>query len=347
MTDPVGFSSACFQRSIDKAMVKEVKGSIFTSIDPRLFWVVLLSLLIHGIALYYLRKQKVSSKQDIVVIEQIPERFARLIVDKPIPKVKKTASSTGNTEGKGEKGKEAAPVSKPAKPTAAQRRRARKAVEERSVKVEEKVRNVGVLGMLTGVGKTAKGPAVADVLGSGSSSGNKFSSLDEALENMTGLKKTQNLDVLDRKLVRSKDVPVAAREEIDDLIAGVGVAKTVDLSKRGDFIIQRPESIEGAASSSAKRDNSAVNRIVSSHRASIRLTYRKYLRRDPSLAGKITVRFTITSSGSISVVEILENTTGNDQLEREIVRKIRMWQFDEIPEGDVTVTYPFVFSPAA
>ncbi|MFW6245799.1 MAG: TonB family protein, partial [Fibrobacterota bacterium] len=76
-------------------------------------------------------------------------------------------------------------------------------------------------------------------------------------------------------------------------------------------------------------------------------TYQKYLRRDPSLAGKITVRFTITSSGSISVVEILENTTGNDQLEREIVRKIRMWQFDEIPDGDVSVTYPFVFSPAA
>ncbi|MFP4013651.1 MAG: TonB family protein [Chitinispirillaceae bacterium] len=346
MTDPVGFSSACFQR-VDKAMVKEVKGSFFTSVDPRLFWVVLLSLLVHGIVLYYLSKQKVSSKQDIVVIERIPERFARLIVDKPVPKVKKSATSTGETEGTGEKARETAPVSKSAKPTVAQRRKAARAVEKRSAKVEQKVRNVGVLGMLTGVGKTAKGPAVADVLGSDESSGNNSSSLDEALENMAGLKKTQNLDVLDKKLVKSKDVSVAAREEIDDLIAGVGGAKSVDLSKRGDFMIQRPESIEGAASSSAKRDNSAVNRIVSSHRASIRMTYQKYLRRDPSLAGKITVRFTITSSGSISVVEILENTTGNDQLEREIVRKIRMWQFDEIPDGDVSVTYPFVFSPAA
>ncbi|MFP4162646.1 MAG: TonB family protein [Chitinispirillaceae bacterium] len=344
MTDPVGFSSECFQR-VDKALVKEVKGSFLTSVDPRLFLIVLLSLIIHCVLLYYLSKREVSSEQDVVVIEKMPERFAKLIVDKPIPKVEKKVASENETKGSEEKGEKT--ESKPARPSAAERKKARKAVAQRSAKVEKKVRDVGVLGMLTGVGKTAKGPAVADVLGSADASDNDFSSLDEALENMTGLKKTKKLDVLDRKLVKSKDVSVPQKEDIDDLVAGVGVAKSVDLSKRGDFIVQRPESIEGAASSSAKRDNSAVNRVVSSHRASIRMSYRKYLRRDPSLAGKITVRFTITSAGSISAVEILENTTGNMQLQREIIRKIRTWRFDEIADGDVTVTYPFVFSPAA
>jgi len=49
----------------------------------------------------------------------------------------------------------------------------------------------------------------------------------------------------------------------------------------------------------------------------------------------------------VTGIQILENSTGNDELEDEIVRKIRMWQFDEIPDGEVTVTYPFVFSPGA
>ena len=85
--------------------------------------------------------------------------------------------------------------------------------------VENKVRTVGVLGMLTGVGSTAKGPAVTDVLGTMKDRADKFKVLDEVLSNMSGLKKNQPLDVLDRKLVKSKDISISHKEEIDDLIA--------------------------------------------------------------------------------------------------------------------------------
>ena len=64
------------------------------------------------------------------------------------------------------------------------------------------------------------------------------------------------------------------------------------------------------------------------------------------LSGKITVRFTISASGSVTMVKVLENTTGNTELENEIMRKIKMWQFEPIAEGDVTVSYPFVFMTA-
>ena len=75
-------------------------------------------------------------------------------------------------------------------------------------------------------------------------------------------------------------------------------------------------------------------------------SYEKHLKRIPELAGKITVRFTIAASGRVTSVQILENTTGNNDLERDISRKIKMWRFEKIAEGDVTVTYPFVFQPA-
>jgi TonB family protein len=196
------------------------------------------------------------------------------------------------------------------------------------------------------VGTTAKGPAVIDVLGAMGTRKESSTNLDEALAKMSGLQRADNVDVLQKKLVKSKDVAVQHKEEIDDLIASVGSARSVDLAKRGEFVIQKPESIEGAASSNAKRDNNAINAVVASHKASIRMTYEKHLKRDPALAGKVTVRFTISATGSVTAVTILENTTNNSDLEQEITRKIRMWRFETVPEGDVTVTYPFVFTPA-
>jgi TonB family protein len=201
--------------------------------------------------------------------------------------------------------------------------------------------------MLTGVGTTAKGPSVVDVLGTMKNKKGHFVDLDQALENMSGLQKNQNIEVLDRKLVKSKDIAISQKEEIDDLIASVGHAKTVDLSKKGDFVIQRPESIEGAASSDAKRDAGAINSVVSSHKLSIKMSYEKFLSRDPNLSGKITIKITIAASGSVTFVKAIENTTGSQELEEEIIRKISMWQFEPVPEGNVTITYPFVFMPSS
>jgi TonB family protein len=201
--------------------------------------------------------------------------------------------------------------------------------------------------MLTGVGTTAKGPSVVDVLGAVGKKKERVQDLDKALAEVTGLQQTQSIDIVQRKLVKSKDVEIAHKESIDDLIAGIGAAKTSDLSKKGDILISKPESIEGAASSSAKRDISAINAVVASHKTSVRMSYERFLKKSPDLAGKITIRFTIDAGGYVTRMEVLENTTGNKDLEEEILRKVKMWKFEEIPEGEVTITYPLVFQPAA
>jgi TonB family protein len=87
--------------------------------------------------------------------------------------------------------------------------------------------------------------------------------------------------------------------------------------------------------------------VVNTHKVSIRMSYERFLKRSPDLAGKITIRFTIDAAGNVSRVEIVENTTGNKDLEDEINRKVAMWKFESIGEGEVTVTYPFIFQPAS
>ena len=333
---------------LDPALLRAVKSKSVSITDRGFFLVATFSVVLHFVFVFLIRVYEVPPPP-AQVIEEIPERFARLIIEKPIPKKetkKKVAERTEETaatataEKTAEKSGENGPI------TGKQRVRARKSVDARAARVEKKLRTVGVLGMLTGVGTTAKGPSVVDVLGNLKDRKERKVDLEDALKDITGLQKTKQVDLLDRKLVKSKDLSVSHKEDIDDLLANVGGAKTVDLAKKGSFIIQKPESIEGAASSNAKRDNNAISVIVSSHKTSIRMSYEKYLKREPTLAGKITVRFTIAASGSVAMVTIVENTTGNSSLEKEIMRKIRMWRFEAIADGDVTVTYPFVFAPA-
>jgi TonB family protein len=336
---------------IDKSMIRAVKSNTGNHTDKRFMAIALISIVAHAVFIIYVNRYHIAPPKT-VLIEEMPERFAKLIIEKPIPKTevqKKIADAAPGADADGG-GKAAELPEKTSSPSGsinpAQKAKAQRSVNARTARVEQKIRTVGVLGMLTGVGTTARGPSVVDVLGTLKDRSSTSIDLDDALDKMTGLQKTKQIDVLDRKLVKSKDVAVSHKEDIDDLLANVGNAKSVDLVKQGSFIIQKPQSIEGAASSNAKRDNDAVSAIVTSHKASIRMSYEKYLKRDPTLAGKITIRFTIAAGGTIASVTVVDNSTGNTDLEDEIVRKIRMWQFEPIPDGDVTVTYPFVFAPA-
>lgn len=284
-------------------------------------------------------------QKQVMVIEKIPDRFAKLIIDKPISKIDTDQKSIDKLKSETDVNKkpEKEIPKTPLQKKRMEQKAAQKAVASRAARIEKKVRTVGVLGMLTGVGKTAKGLSVPDVLGSVKNKKDHFQDLEKALKNMSGLKATNTKNIMKRKLIRSKDVSANHKENIDDLVASIGTAKAATFAKKGNFIIQKPESIEGAASSNTKRDNKAINKIVSSNKISIRMSYEKFLKRIPDLEGKITIRFTILSSGKVTSVQILENTTNNKDLEKDIIRKIKMWRFEPIPEGKVTVTYPFVF----
>jgi TonB family protein len=341
-------AGAGFQ-AIDKRFIKSARGSFWGKTDFRFLLMALLSVVMHGAAVLYFHQVKIAPAKT-KSIEEIPERFAKLIIEKPLPKdMKKNpalnggAAASQKVQNNAEKPDETVSSSAQSRTSAV----VKNAVSKQVARVEQKIRTVGVLGMLTGVGATAKGPSVVDVLGSVNNKKERVQDLDKALAEVSGLQQTHSIDIVQRKLVKSKDVEISHKETIDDLIAGIGAAKTSDLSKKGDILISRPESIEGAASSNSKRDIMAINAVVASHKTSVRMSYERFLKKTPDLSGKITVRFTIDASGNVTRMEILENTTGNKELEDEISRKVKMWKFESIPEGEVTVTYPLVFQPAA
>jgi TonB family protein len=76
----------------------------------------------------------------------------------------------------------------------------------------------------------------------------------------------------------------------------------------------------------------------------IKACYENQLKRNPSLKGKIRIRFTILETGGLTDVTVVENTLGSPEVSSCIVGTMRGWRTPFRPSGTVTVEYPFVFS---
>lgn len=93
-------------------------------------------------------------------------------------------------------------------------------------------------------------------------------------------------------------------------------------------------------------DINLVTRTVKRKLGAIKRCYEKQLRRNPTLAGKVTVEFTIVEAGNVPRARAIENTTGDAQVASCVVRTVKRFRFHPGPDGGaVTYAYPFVFAP--
>jgi TonB family protein len=76
----------------------------------------------------------------------------------------------------------------------------------------------------------------------------------------------------------------------------------------------------------------------------IRFCHEQQLAQHPGIAGLVTIRFVIDSSGEVTESGVQSSTLGNDEVERCVARAVQRIPFPQ-PEGggNVVVTFPFVF----
>ena len=93
-------------------------------------------------------------------------------------------------------------------------------------------------------------------------------------------------------------------------------------------------------------DASLVVAMIKRRIRAITMCYEMQLKRNPSLAGKVTTEFTIQPRGNVTDVKITANTTGDDAVGQCVANTIRAIRFNPGPEGgSVVFSYPFVFAP--
>lgn len=91
-------------------------------------------------------------------------------------------------------------------------------------------------------------------------------------------------------------------------------------------------------------DREAVAKVINSHLQEIRGCYERALLKDPSLAGKAVLEWTISTSGGVVSVKTKSSTLRSSAVEGCILRAIKGWRFPRAKGGNVIISYPFVFN---
>lgn len=116
------------------------------------------------------------------------------------------------------------------------------------------------------------------------------------------------------------------------------------VSRYGERSGKIPQVIPGKPIVSGSLDMETIRRIIRQHAAEYKYCYEKQLNLKRDLAGKVTVKFTISGNGSVIASAVEESTMGDREVESCLTDKIKRWVFPE-PKGGgiVIVKYPFVF----
>lgn len=122
--------------------------------------------------------------------------------------------------------------------------------------------------------------------------------------------------------------------------------KTEVIYKEGKPVLGAEATSLAATAKPVELTREGLASFVGARRGRIGACYQRELVRNPSLAGRVVARFTITTKGLAGEVGIEEDTMGNDAVGECIKSVIRGWVFPFKPSEDTPVAYPFVFSPA-
>ena len=87
---------------------------------------------------------------------------------------------------------------------------------------------------------------------------------------------------------------------------------------------------------------------IRQHLNEVKDCYEMELSRKPSLQGRVTVQFTIVTTGQVITAVVQSSTLGNTRVENCVVNAVRRWAFLKPNDGGIAiVSYPFNFTAGA
>ncbi|MEO8212028.1 MAG: AgmX/PglI C-terminal domain-containing protein [Myxococcales bacterium] len=316
-----------------------VRGSITSGVDWFFTTIAGISFLLHLLLVVYLRNVDWPRKPDI---EEIPDRFVKMVTqqvpkkEEPKKEVATEEKADDKAEEKAEK-KKAAPAPKEEKkakhePTEEEKARAE---AERRARLAEKVQSTGLLKLL---GAKADGPgSLADVLGKGDVDRDQ----EKAFQGIGGVGVASGNDAALRG-IKTGGNGSGKVASVGGLRGGAGIGE-------GSTGVGPSEKrVSGVVKSEAPAvdgdlDPSIVSKEVRSRLGAIKACYERALKRSPTLSGKVVIHWTITAAGTVSGVDVENDTMGDTEVASCIKSLIARWRFPAPSGGSVEVSFPFVF----
>jgi hypothetical protein len=306
---------------------KEAKGAHFKSLD-RLFSVTLfLSFLAHSG--FYIALANTELPKELS-LEEIPDRYAKVLIPERMPKPPEKKTEEKKVEAATEKKVEKAEEKKAeSAEQVAQKKAARAAA------VAKAVQSKGILKVLGALGPGGGGGAVADVFGTGGGMGDVASALSGA----GGVAVANDPGAGGGR----KGGGEGGTASIGSLATSGG--GKVGLGAKTEVKVSGSVAAEEAEIDSADVDQGKLGAFVRARMGLVKACYENALKRNPSLKGKISFRFTILETGALADIATAQNSLGSAEVAACIMNTMRSWRMPFKPSGPVTVEYPFVFQP--
>jgi hypothetical protein len=311
-----------------------VRSSLLQNLDWMLVAVVAGSFLVHFGFVVYLRNIDWPRKPDI---EEIPDRFVQMIVPKKIEEKKPDVALAAKEEkkddksgskGKGGDGKKAGPKA-PRDPEAEAR-----AAAERRARLVAATQQMGVLKIL---GSRGENGALADLVKGGDVSGDA----DKVFASVGG-------------------VGVAGAGAGGGLRSAKGAGGTGSLRGGGSLRASGPgevgtgerggeHAVKAVVKDSApvdvdgSLDPGVIAKEIRGRLGAVKACYESGLKRNPSIGGKLQLRFEVSSVGKVTSAEIETDTMHDDEVASCIKARVMSWRFPAPAGGSVQFSYPFIF----
>lgn len=94
------------------------------------------------------------------------------------------------------------------------------------------------------------------------------------------------------------------------------------------------------------RSEEDVAYVMDEHKSILHMLYRRARRRHPDLKGKIVFKITILPSGKVSHVQVISSELHDSSLVRDLIARIRLFDFGARHVEALTVTVPVEFMPS-
>jgi hypothetical protein len=155
-----------------------------------------------------------------------------------------------------------------------------------------------------------------------------------------------------RKFVGKKIASNSGGVNTSNLTTNIGSRGELAGRKNTEYVA----ATEGLASLAAKqfetedsvlgsRKTESIRKVLDANKGAIYAIYRKALRSDPSLQGKVTVKLSIEPNGGVSKVELVFSELDSKGVENKLLSRIKLINFGEQNVTTTILDYSFNFLP--
>ncbi|MBX2807568.1 MAG: AgmX/PglI C-terminal domain-containing protein [Cellvibrionaceae bacterium] len=215
---------------------------------------------------------------------------------------------------------------------------------------------------------SAEKTAVASQTQSDAASVRSSQGLDQLSNQLSALRSTLDLSKLQNKNLSNNRVgtkALAGRQRLGSssvtqqsgsvgIDAGLMSAQSTSLAEHTtvavDGLVVAGDGPSGnqsyLSSRQGQRDDESIRRTLEGGKNNVYSLYQRALLEHPELTGKFMFKLVIEPDGSISTLQLISSELGLEQLEREILTKIKTINFGPEDVSPTSVEYTFVFLPS-